>query len=157
MRAAPRAMLSTLSGLWVRQSRRERYLLSGLAVFLLATLAYSLAWQPAQARLVQAEHRYLQQRALALDVQRAQPARARWTASQPLSVQVSERAAEAGLELHQLDLEGDQLRMTVSGDALALLAWLEQTEQQGGQLQSLLLTKQDKRLQARLVLEAPGH
>ncbi|MDD2058604.1 type II secretion system protein M [Pseudomonas sp. GD03860] len=154
MTATAKAIAATVTGHWLRQSPRERRLLSGLAVFLLAVLAFSVLWQPAQQRLVQAERNYQQQRLLAVQVQQAQPARAGGVAHQPLSVQASESAVAAGLELHQLDVEGDLLRMTVTGDALAVLLWLDQVEQQGGQLQSLLLNKVEKRLQARLVLQS---
>lgn len=140
---------------WQRQSRRERYLLAALAAVVLAVLAFSVVWQPAQQRLAQAERNYLQQRVLALAVQQAQPASARSVTRQPLSVQASESAVAAGLELHQLDVDGDLLRITVSGDALAVLTWLDVTEQQGGQLQALTLNPLEKRLHARLVVQSP--
>ncbi|MNJ24797.1 General secretion pathway, M protein [compost metagenome] len=140
---------------WRRQSRREQYLLAALAAVVLAVLAFSVAWQPAQQRLAQAERNYQQQRVLAQAVQQAQPARARSVARQPLSVLASESAVAAGLELHQLDVDGGLLRITVSGDAAAVLAWLDVTEQQGGQLQALTLSPLEKRLHARLEVQSP--
>lgn len=148
--ALPAAMIE----LWNRQSPRDRQLLSGLGVFLLVVLAFSVVWQPAQQRLLEAERQYQQQLALAMEVQRAQPPNGRAATTQPLSTQVSESAVTAGLELQQFDVEGDLLRLTVSGDAQALLVWLDQTEQGGAALQSLTLEKRGKLLEARLVLQA---
>ncbi|MFW0758170.1 type II secretion system protein GspM [Pseudomonas sp. H11T01] len=148
--ALPAAMIE----IWSRQSPRDRLLLTGLGVFLLAVLAFSLVWQPAQQRLLVAERQYQQRLALAMEVQRAQPPNGRAATTQPPSTQVSESAVAAGLELQQFDVEGDLLRLTVSGDALALLAWLDQTEQGGAVLQSLTLETRGKLLEARLVLQA---
>jgi general secretion pathway protein M len=148
------AMPSVVTEIWNRQSPRDRQLLSGLGVFLLAVLAFSVVWQPAQQRLLVAERLYQQRLALAMEVQRAQPPVGRAATTQPLSTQVSESAVAAGLELQQFDVEGNMFRLTVSGDALALLAWLDQTEQGGAALQSLTLEKRGKLLEARLVLKA---
>lgn len=149
-----RWMPATLIGIWARQSQRDRRMLSGLGVFLFAVLVFMMVWQPAQQRLIHSERIYQQQRVLAMQVRQAQPANVRVDANKPLSAQVSASAVAAGLELQQFDVEGDLLRMTVSGDALALLSWLDQTEREGARLQSLVLSKHKKLLQARLVLHA---
>lgn len=148
--ALPSAVIET----WSRLSQRDRQWLSGLGVFLLAVLAFSVFWQPAQQRLLVAERQYQQQRALAMEIQRVQPSNGRAATTQPLSTQVSESAIAAGLELQQFDVERDRLRLTVSGDALVLLAWLDKTEQGGAALQSLTLEKRGKLLEARMVLQA---
>lgn len=148
------ALPVVVTEIWDRQSPRDRRLLSGLGVFLLAVLAFSVIWQPARQRLLVAERQYQQQLTLAMEVQRAQPPNGRAATIQSLSTQVSESAVTAGLELQQFDVEGDLLRLTVSGDALALLVWLDQTEQGVAALQSLTLEKRGKLLEARLVLQA---
>lgn len=140
--------------IWDRQSPRARRLLSGLGVFLLVVLVFSMVWQPARQRLLVAERQYQQQLVLAMEVQRTPPSNGRAATTQPLSTQVSESAVAAGLELQQFDVEGDLLRLTVSGDAQALLVWLDNTEQGGAALQSLTLEKRGKLLEARLVLQA---
>lgn len=148
------ALPVAVTEIWDRQSPRDRRLLAGLGVFLLAVLAFSMVWQPARQRLLMAERQYQQQLVLAVEVQLAQPPQGRAATTQPLSTQVSESAVAAGLELQQFDVEGDLLRLTVSGDALALFVWLDKTEQGGAALQSLTLEKRGKLLEARLVLQA---
>lgn len=148
------ALPVVLTERWHRQSPRDRRLLSGLGLFLLTVLAFSLIWQPAQHRLLAAERQYQQRLMLAKEVQRAQPSAAHVSMTQPLSTQVSESIIAAGLELQRFETVDNTLRLTLIGDAMALLAWLDQTEQSGVFLQSLTLEKRDKLLEARLVLKA---
>jgi general secretion pathway protein M len=46
----------------------------------------------------------------------------------------------------------DLLRLTLSGDAMTLLPWLDRIERDGIALQSLTLEKRDVVLEARMVL-----
>lgn len=139
---------------WQRLSLRERRLLLVLGAFALGVAAFSLVWQPTQQRLATAERQYHQQLALALatQLQLARPRSTREPVAQPLSLHVSESATEAGLELHQVNTDGDQLRLSLSGDAKALLAWLDRIERNGTVLQSLTLEKRNAVLEARMVL-----
>ncbi|NWA06660.1 type II secretion system protein GspM [Pseudomonas gingeri] len=155
IRRVPIAVAPALVERWQRLARRERQLLAGLGVFLLAATLFSALWQPAQQRLEQARRLYQQRWALAAEVQRARPAIARATSTQPLSARLGESALAAGLELQQLDQDGQSLRLTISGEALALLGWLDQIEQGGALLQSLSLEKRDKLLEARVVWTSP--
>ncbi|NWA00391.1 type II secretion system protein GspM [Pseudomonas gingeri] len=136
---------------WQRLARRERQLLIGLGIFLLAVVLFSGLWQPAQQRLTQAQRLYQHRWALAAEVQRARPATVRSTSSQPLSTRLGETTLAAGLELQQLDQDGQSLRVTISGEALALFGWLDQIERGGALLQTLSLEKRDKLLEARVV------
>ncbi|MNN88875.1 hypothetical protein D3C81_2066130 [compost metagenome] len=54
--------------------------------------------------------------------------------------------------MQQMDGDNDQLRLTLSGDAMALLPWLDRLERDGTALQSLTLETRDGLLEARLVL-----
>jgi general secretion pathway protein M len=136
-----------------RLSLREQRLLWALGIFMLSVLAFTLIWQPAQQRLVIAERQYQQQLALAAQLQQAQPrSQTPDFADQPLSLRISESVAAAGLELHQMDSADDQLRLTLSGDAMALLPWLDRLERDGSALQSLTLETRDGLLEARVVL-----
>ncbi|NVZ25133.1 type II secretion system protein M [Pseudomonas gingeri] len=155
IRRVPIAVAPALVERWQRLARRERQLLAGLGVFLLAATLFSGLWQPAQQRLKQARHLYQQRWALAAEVQRARPATVRATSTQPLSTRLGESALAAGLELQQLDQDGQSLRLTISGEALALLGWLDQIEQGGALLQTLSLEKRDKLLEARVVWTSP--
>lgn len=138
---------------WRRLSAREQRLLSSLSVFVLGVAAFSLIWRPTQQRLATAEREYLQQRALAMQLQQAQPhSGASEPTDQPLSLRISESAATANLELHQMDSDNELLRLTLSGDAKALLSWLDRMERDGVTLQSLTLQKRDTVLEARMVL-----
>lgn len=138
---------------WQRLSIREQRLLGGLSVFVLGVAAFSLVWQPMQQRLITAERQYQQQLALATRLQQAQPrSHVPGPVDQPLSLRISESAATAGLELQQMNSDNDLLRLTVSGDAMALLPWLGRIERDGIALQSLTLEKRDAVLEARLVL-----
>lgn len=138
---------------WQRLSIREQRLLGGLGVFVLGVAAFSLVWQPTQQRLITAERQYQQQLALAARLQQAQPRRhVPGPVDQPLSLRISESAATAGLELQQMNSDNDLLRLTVRGDAMTLLPWLDRIERDGIALQSLTLEKRDAVLEARLVL-----
>ncbi|WP_180203937.1 type II secretion system protein GspM [Pseudomonas sp. SbOxS1] len=137
---------------WQRLSLRERRLLLMLGTFAFGVGAFVLVWQPTQQRLATAERQYQQQLALAAQLQLARPRNTREPVTQPLSLHVSESATEAGLELHQVNTDGDQLRLSLSGDAKALLAWLDRIERNGTALQSLTLEKRNAVLEARVVL-----
>lgn len=145
--------LKTLAAKFQRLSLREQRLLSALGIFVLGVVAYMLVWQPTQQRLGAAERRYQQQRALAAQLQQARPRRpAAQSGNAPLSLRLSDSATAAGLELQQMDGDNDQLRLTLSGDAMALLPWLDRLERDGTALQSLTLETRDGLLEARLVL-----
>ncbi|VVO67472.1 type II secretion system protein GspM [Pseudomonas fluorescens] len=138
---------------WTRISIREQRLLLVLGVFLLGVVAFILIWQPARQRLQAVESQYYQQQALAMQLHVAQPrSNGLIAASQPLSLRLSESAAAAGLEIHQMDTDNDLLRMTFSGEAKALMLWLDNIEREGVALQSLTLEKRDSVLEARVVL-----
>ncbi|KAB0505695.1 type II secretion system protein GspM [Pseudomonas moorei] len=138
---------------WQRLSIREQRLLGGLGVFVLGVAVFSLVWQPTQQRLITAERQYQQQLTLAARLQQAQPrSHVPGPVDQPLSLRISESAATAGLELQQMNSDNDLLRLTVSGDAMTLLPWLDRIERDGIALQSLTLEKRDAVLEARLVL-----
>lgn len=138
---------------WRRLSVREQWALRVLGVFVLGVVAFNLIWQPVQQRLAIAERQYQHQLALAAQLQRARPySSVPEPTDQPLSLRLSESAATAGLELHQMDTDNDLLRVTLSGDAKALLSWLDQIEREGVALQSLTLEKRDTALHAQVVL-----
>jgi general secretion pathway protein M len=138
---------------WQRLSIREQRLLRVLSFFLLSVVAFSLIWQPTRQRLETVERQYQQQLALTAQLQQAQPgSNTSALADQPLSLRTSESATAAALELHQMDSDNDLLRLTVSGDAKALLQWLDRTERDGVVLQSLTMEKRDTVLEARVVL-----
>jgi len=137
---------------WKAMPARDRFLLNGLAVFLTGALAYQLLWQPTQQRLTNAERHYQQQLNLASQVQSAQPQRVQTMSTQPLSSRVSASAAAAGLDLQQIEVEDEQLRLTISGEAQTLLMWLANLEQEAGTLQMLTLEKRGSLLEARLVV-----
>ncbi|MGO4000826.1 type II secretion system protein GspM [Pseudomonas fluorescens] len=146
-------LFTTLLQRWQRLSRREQYLLGGLAAFVLSVAAFSLIWLPTQQRLASAERHYQQQLALAAQLQQARPrSQQQSPAEQPLALRISESVLTTGLELQQMDTDNDLLRLTLSGEAMTLLAWLDQIEQQGAVLQALTLDKRDGLLEARVVL-----
>ena len=155
MKKAIVAISARLGRSWQRLEARDRRMLVLLAAVLLAVLLWQGVWQPAQSRLEGAERRYQQQWALARQIGAAIPQRSR--AATPIRpAHVSEAVAAAGLELEQLDVDGRVLRLTLRGDALALLTWLEGMERSGAILQSLALEKRATQLEARLGLELPG-
>lgn len=137
---------------WRAMPARDRFLLKGLAVFLTGALAYQFLWQPTEQRLANAERHYQQQLTLARQVQSAQPQLAKAVATQPLSSRVSASAAAAGLDLQQIEVEDEQLRLTISGEAQTLLMWLANLEREAGTLQMLTLEKRGSVLEARLVV-----
>ncbi len=63
--------------------------------------------------------------------------------------------AAAGLELEQLNVDASLVRLTLRGDPLALLTWLEGMERRGAILQNLVLEKRAAQLEASLGLELP--
>ena len=138
---------------WQRISRREQRLLQALGIFLLVVVVFSLIWQPTRQRLETIERQLQQQRALAAQLQQAQPqGNAPAITQQPLSLHISESATAAGLELHQMEADNEVLRLTLSGAAKALLQWLDRVERDGVAVQSLTLEKRDAVLEARAVL-----
>jgi len=137
---------------WGRVSRREQQLLQGLAGLLLVVVAYTSIWQPTRQRLEVAERQYRQQAELHARILRAEPTRDSTAATQPLSVRVNDSASAAGLDIAEMEVDGDSLRLVVSGDANSLLHWLDQREQEGAALQSLTLEARDRVLEARVVL-----
>ncbi|WP_417695700.1 type II secretion system protein GspM [Pseudomonas sp.] len=137
---------------WGSLSRREQGLLLGLAGLLSVALAYTAIWQPTRQRLEVAERQHRQQAELSARIQRAEPTRDTTIATRPLSVRVNESATTAGLDLAEMEVDGDSLRLAVSGDANALLQWLDQQEREGAVLRSLALEVENGVLVARVVL-----
>jgi len=93
-----------------------------------------------------------QQVELSARIQRAEPGRDTSVATRPLSVQVNDSATAAGLDITEMQVDGDSLRLLVSGDANPLLHWLDQHEREGAVLQSLTLEARNGLLEARVVL-----
>ncbi|WP_434572857.1 type II secretion system protein M [Pseudomonas sp. Z3-6] len=137
---------------WGNLSRREQGLLLGLAGLLSVTLAYTAIWQPTRQRLEVAERQHRQQAELSARIQRAEPSRETTAGTRPLSVRVNESATAAGLDIAEMEVDGDSLRLTASGDASALLQWLDQQEREGAGLRSLTLEVENGVLGARVVL-----
>lgn len=137
---------------WGSLSHREQGLLLGLAGLLSVALAYTAIWQPTRQRLEVAERQHRQQAELNTRIQRAEPARDTTAAGRPLSVRVNESATAAGLDMAEMEVDGDSLRLAVSGDASALLHWLDQQEREGAVLRSLTLEVEKGVLGARVVL-----
>lgn len=137
---------------WGNLSRREQGLLLGLAGLLSVALAYTAIWQPTRQRLEVAERQHRQQAELNARIQRAEPSRHRTAATRPLSVRVNASATAAGLDMAEMEADGDSLRLAVSGDASALLQWLDQQEREGAVLRSLTLEVEEGVLSARMVL-----
>lgn len=154
MKRAIEPLSTLLAGPWSRLGARDRRMLVVLAAVLLAVLLWQGLWRPAHVRLEVAERRYQQQWALAREISTAMPQSGRVSASVG-PAQVSESAAAAGLELEQLNLDGNVLRLTLRGDALAVLTWLEGMERRGATLQSLVLEKREAQLEASLGLQLP--
>lgn len=142
----------TLKPAWRSLSRREQGLLLGLAGLLSVALAYTAIWQPTRQRLEVAERQHRQQTELSARIQRAEPTQDATAATRPLSVRVNESATAAGLDMTEMEVDGDSLRLAVSGDASALLHWLDQQEREGAGLRSLTLEARDDVLEARVVL-----
>ncbi|OOG84422.1 type II secretory protein PulM [Pseudomonas sp. A25(2017)] len=136
---------------WERTSRREQGLLLGLAGLVLVAVAYTSIWQPTRQRLEVAERQHRQQAELMARIQRAEPTRDATAATRPLSVRVNEDATAAGLDIAEMEVDGDSLRLAVSGEANSLLRWLDQQEREGAVLQSLTLEAENGVLGARVV------
>ncbi|WP_448693259.1 type II secretion system protein GspM [Pseudomonas rhizophila] len=109
-------------------------------------LLFTSIWQPTRHRLDLAERQYWQQAELAARIQRQEPTGAT-TATSSLSVRINDSATAAGLEI-----DGDSLRLAVSGDANRLLDWLDRHERDGATLQVLSLEVRNGVLDARMVL-----
>ncbi|MCS3512965.1 MULTISPECIES: type II secretion system protein GspM [Pseudomonas] len=137
---------------WKALSPRDRFLLKGLAAFLLGVLLFQGVWQPGRQRLVGAERYYQQQHVLAQQVQRAQPLQARQAATLPPASTIHDSAEAAGLEVNQIEVQSERLRLILSGEAVALLNWLAALERDTGGFHMLTLEKRDDRLEARLEL-----
>ncbi|HWT68708.1 MAG TPA: type II secretion system protein GspM [Pseudomonas sp.] len=138
---------------WQRLSLREQRMVLILGLFVLSVAAFGLIWQPTQQRLASAERQHRQQLALATQLRQAQPrSHAPRPVDQPLSLRISESVAGTGLELHQMDTDSDLLRLTLSGEARALLSWLDSLERDGVALQSLTLEKRETVLHAQVAL-----
>ena len=54
--------------------------------------------------------------------------------------------------MQQSEVEEEQLRLTISGEAQTLLMWLASLEREAGTLQMLTLEKRGSLLEARLVV-----
>ncbi|NUT85770.1 type II secretion system protein M [Pseudomonas corrugata] len=137
---------------WASMSGREQWLLLGLAGVVLVGVGYASIWQPTRQRLEIAERQYRQQAQLNARIQRAEPDRDTSTALRPLSVRVNDSATAAGLEIAEMEIEGESLRLTVTGDANPLLHWLDRHERDGAAVRSLALEARDGMLEARVVL-----
>lgn len=135
---------------WRQLPRRDRQLCGVLAVFLSMVFGFYGLWQPAQQRLAAAQTLYAQRVAQAGEVQRALPTRAIRVYTQPLSSRLSESAASAGLQVQQFDVDTQRLRISLSGNAMAVLAWLNRIEQKGAEFESLSLEKSAQVLQVQL-------
>lgn len=114
-------------------------------------LLFTSIWQPTRHRLDLAERQYWQQAELAARIQRLEPTGAT-TATSSLSVRINDSATAAGLELAELEIDGDSLRLAVSGDGNRLLDWLDRHERDGASLQVLSLEVRNGVLDARMVL-----
>jgi len=138
---------------WQRISAREQRLLQVLGGFLLMVLAFTLIFQPTRQRLETVERQYQQQMGLAAQLQRAQPRSQTAVATdQPLSLRISESVTLAGLEIRQMESEGELLRLTLDGDAQTLMKWIDDVERDAVALQSLTLENREGVLQAQMVL-----
>lgn len=148
-------MKALLHERWRQLPRRDRQLCGVLAVFLSVVFGFYSVWQPAQQRLTAAQTLYAQHVVQAAEVQRAQPAQTAKVHSQPLSTRLSQSATSAGLNVQQFEMDTQRLRITLSGNALAVLEWLNRIEQEGAQLESLTLEKNDQTLEAHLQITHP--
>jgi general secretion pathway protein M len=137
---------------WQRLSRREQRLLQMLGGFLLVVLAFALIWQPTRQRLEVVERHYQRQMSLAVQLQMALPRSHVVVPDQPLTLRISESLNSTGLEIRQMEAEGELLRLSLEGDAHTLMTWIDGVERSAVALQSLTLEKRDKVLQAQMVL-----
>lgn len=148
-------MKAPLRESWQQLSRRDRQLCGALAAFLLVVFCGYGLWLPAQQRLETAHALFLKNVALADEAQRARSASAAQDPDQPFASRLSESAADSGLSVEQFELEAGVVRITLSGDAVAVLGWLDRIERQGARFESLSLEKRDTSLQARLQINHP--
>ncbi|MFW9269530.1 type II secretion system protein GspM [Pseudomonas sp. NR3] len=144
--------LAVLKQRWGRLSRREQSLLVGLVGLLCMVLAYTSIWQPTRQRLEIAERQHRQHSRLLARILRAEPTRPITSIAGLLSVRVNESAEKAGLDIAEMEVDDDLLRLAVNGDAKPLLHWLDQLERQGTRLQSLALEAENGVLRAQVVL-----
>lgn len=150
-----KARLRVVRDRWQQLSRRERQLCLVLGVFLAGVFSVYGLWQPAQQRLTTAQMLYVKNLGQAAEVQRAQPTQAARVFEQPLSTRLSESAAASGLNVQQFEMDAEVLRITLSGDALAVLNWLARIEQEGAQFETLSLEKRDQTLEVQLLINNP--
>lgn len=142
----------TLSGHWTALQPRERQAVALMAGVLLACAAWLLVWQPSRAALATARESYQTQLLLAAQAHRAGPGQAGGAAvAKPPPSHLNESALAAGLRVSRFDIDSDSLRMTLSGDSGALLGWLQQMEQQGTRLETLVLEVEGEMLQLGLM------
>lgn len=149
-------MKARLYDRWCQLPLRDRQLCAALVVFLLGVFGFYGLWQPAEQRLQAAQALYLKRLAQAAEVQQARPVRALKTFDQPLTTRLSESAASAGLDVQQFEVQAEVIRLTLSGEAIAVLNWLNGVEQDGASFQSLVLEKREPNLEARLVINNPA-
>lgn len=141
---------------WLHLSPRDRQLCGVLAVFLLLVFSVYGLWLPAQQRRDTARALHLKQMALAGEVRQALPGSVARVYDQPLVSRLSDSAAGSGLNVEQFELDGGLVRITLGGDAIALLGWLNRIEQEGASFESLSLEKRGASLQARLQINNPN-
>lgn len=127
-----------------RLSRRDRLMLVVLTAFLMGVFAWYGLWQPAQRRLAAAEALYLKHYDLAEIMKYAEPDPAEFDYDQPLSTRLSEMNKKTNFEFKQFEVEAEVIRMTLTGNALHLLYWIEDTERNGAKIQSFTLQKLGK-------------
>ena len=141
---------------WSQLPSRDRQLCRVLAVFLLVVFSIYGLWLPAQQRLDAARGLYFKQMALAAEIQQARPGSVTRVSDQPLASRLSESAISSGLTVEQFELDAGVVRITLNGDAAALLGWLNRIELEGSGFESLSLEKRDSSLQVRLQIHNPS-
>ena len=141
---------------WSQLPSRDRQLCRVLAVFLLVVFSIYGLWLPAQQRPDAARGLYFKQMALAAEIQQARPGSVTRVSDQPLASRLSESAISSGLTVEQFELDAGVVRITLNGDAAALLGWLNRIELEGSGFESLSLEKRDSSLQARLQIHNPS-
>lgn len=137
---------------WKALGPRDRLLLKVAVVFLVGALLFQSLWQPGRQRLASAERYEQQQRLLARQLDDGQPQRGVRSPSRPLASTVNDSAEAAGLKVAQIEMEDERLRVSLSGEALAVLDWLVQLERDAGPFQTLIVEKHGTVLEARLEL-----
>ncbi|VVN60531.1 hypothetical protein PS685_03456 [Pseudomonas fluorescens] len=141
---------------WLHLPPRDRQLCGVLAVFLLIVFSVYGLWLPAQQRLDAALALYLKQLALEGEVRQARPGSIARGAEQPLVSRLSDSAADSGLSVEQFEIDGGVVRISLNGDAVAVLGWLNRIELEGAGFESLSLEKRGTSLQARLQINNPN-